>query len=349
MWIFDIFKSQKKDVIRWENPSPQLLVWQWDKKFDEIKNNSSLILDPSLASIFVHNWKIESIQEEPWKWWLETENTPFISSLKNVMSGFETHDKAQIYFVKTSNITNQKWGTPNSITYIDPIYNFPVELRAFWNFTFKITDLEKFWWNYVANQSEVSIDSIRMILVDRLSQWITSIFAIKKISYNEIDSKIKEISENLSDETKGDFEKLWLELTDFRIEDINFTEKTQSFIDKISENIANVWAVNQTKNIDKKSMENYSELEKLNIAKKAVESWWTAWDMMWAWVWMAMWMNMWNQMGQNSQNNSSQNDNSQNKEISFEDKLSKIKDLLDKKLIDEDDYKKKKSELLENL
>jgi membrane protease subunit (stomatin/prohibitin family) len=84
-----------------------------------------------MASIFIHNGKIESIQEEPGKWSLETDNTPFLSSIKNIMSGFETHDKAQIYFVKKNHITNQKWGTPNSITYIDPAYDFPVELRAF--------------------------------------------------------------------------------------------------------------------------------------------------------------------------------------------------------------------------
>jgi membrane protease subunit (stomatin/prohibitin family) len=84
------------------------------------------------------------------------------------MSGFETHDKAQIYFVKISELTNNKWGTPNSVTYIDPIYNFPVELRAFGNFTFKVTNIENFWINYVANKAEVTIDSIRMIIVDRL-------------------------------------------------------------------------------------------------------------------------------------------------------------------------------------
>jgi len=90
MWFFDIFKDQAIDVIRWENPSSELLVWKWEQNLDEIKNNSSLVVDPGLASIFVHNGKIEAIQEESWKWSLETENAPFVSSIKNIMSGFET-------------------------------------------------------------------------------------------------------------------------------------------------------------------------------------------------------------------------------------------------------------------
>ena len=342
MWFFDIFKDQSIDIIRWENPSSELLVWQWPQNFDEIKNNSSLIVDPSLASIFVHNWKIESIQEESGKWKLDTDNTPFLSSLKNIMSGFETHDKAQIFFVKTNQITNQKWGTPNSITYIDPIYDFPVELRAFGNLTFRITDLENFWINYVANKSEVLVDDIRMILIDRIAQTIATLFAKKKVSYNEVDSYTVDIANELMEATKDDFSKLGLELTDFRIEDINFTEKTQSFIDKITDKSADVAAIKKTGNIDKDSMANYSQIEQLDAMKKAAESGWTAWDMMWAWIGMAMGMNMWNQM-QNNQNNN------QKQEESLEDKLTKIKNLLEKWLIDQDDYEKKKDEILASM
>jgi len=341
MWLFDMFKWQAIDIIRWENPSSELLVWKWPQNLDEIKNNSSLIVDPGLAAIFVHNGKIESIQEESWKWSLETDNIPFISSLKNVMSWFETHDKAQIYFVKTNQITNQKWGTPNSVTYIDPIYDFPVELRAFWNLSFRVVNIENFWLNYVANKSEVLIDDIRMLLVDRISQTIATLFAKKKVSYNEVDAHTVDLAKDLTEATKEDFLKIGLELTDFRIEDINFTEKTEQYIDTVVSKKAQVAWVNATKNIDNKAMANYSQLEQLDAMKKAAESGWSAWDMMGAWIWMAMWMNMGNQM--NYGNNNSK------KEESLEDKLTKIKSLLDKGLIDKDDYEKKKDEILANM
>jgi len=344
MWLFDIFKDQTVDIIRWENPSSELLVWKWPQNLDEIKNNSSLIIDPSMASIFIHNGKIESIQEEAGKWSLETDNTPFLSSIKNIMSGFETHDKAQIYFVKTNKITNQKWGTPNSITYVDPIYDFPVELRAFGNFTFKISDLENFWTNYVANQSEVLTDDIRMIIIDRIAQTIASLFAKKKISYNEVDAYTVDIAKELLENTKEDFSKLGLELTDFRIEDINFTDKTQSFIDKITDKSADVAAIKKTWNIDNNSMNNYSKIEQLNAMNTAAAAGGSAWDMMWAGIWMAMWMNMGNQMQNQTNNNSGQNN-----ELSAEDKLLKIKNLFDKGLIDESEYKDKKDEILANI
>ena len=342
MWLFDIFKDQTVDVIRWENPSNDLLVWKWPQNLDEIKNNSSLIVDPGLAAIFIHNWKIEAIQNESWKWSLETDNSPFLSSMKNIMSGFETHDKASVYFLKTNKLTNQKWWTPNSITYIDPVYDFPVELRAFGNFTFKISDLDNFWVNYVANSAEVLTDDIRMVITDRIIWNIASLFARKKVSYNEIDAYTIDIAKELMEATKDEFSILGLELTDFRIEDINFTDKTNEFIDKITSKAADIWAINKTANIDRSAMANYAELEKLNIMNNAAASGWSAWDMIWAWMWMSMWMQMANGMNNNSWN-------SNNIEESLESKLIKIKSLLDKGLITEDDYNKKKDEIINKM
>ncbi len=340
MWLFDFFKSQTKDIIRWENPSAWDLIFKWPQELDEIKNNSSLIVDPGLAAIFVHNWKIEAVQKESGKWSLETDNTPFISTLLNVMSGFETHDKAQVYFIKTSKIANQKWGTPNHITYIDPVYNFPVELRAFGNFTFQVKDTENFWVNYVANQSSVLTDDVRMLITDRIVWNIASIFAKKKITYNEIDAHTLDISKDLLEETKAEFEKLWFELSDFRIEDINFTEETEEMIKKITSKSADVSAINKTAGIDKEAMKNYSDLEKLEIMWDAAKNTWTSGDMMWAGVGMAMWMNMAKDM-------TSSNTENKEEKIDLEKELTQLKDLLEKKLITKKEYEEKKKEILE--
>ena len=253
---------------------------KWGQNLDEIKNKSSLVVDPGLSAIFVHNGKIEAIQSESGKWTLETSNTPFLSSFKNFMSGGETHDKGQIYFLKSGEIANQKWGTPNCITYIDPVYDFPVELRTFGNFTFRITDIENFWVNYVANRDSVSLNDIRAIVVDRIIGTISSLLAKKSLSYNEIDKHAMDIAKELMDATREDFAKLGLTLTDFRIEDTNFTEKTQGFIDRITSKGADVAAINKTKNIDAEAMLNYTKIEQLNIAGKAAESGGTMGDMM---------------------------------------------------------------------
>lgn len=336
MWFFDLFRWQGLDVIRWENPSPDLLIKKWDHNLDEIKNNSSLIIEPGYAAILIHNGLIEGIQQDSGKWSLESENIPFISSLKNFMSGFESHDKMSIYFIKNKEVANQKWGTPNETTYIDPVYNFPVEIKSIGNYTFRVNDIEKFWVNYVAWREEVSTNDIRMMINDRIIGLIGTLFAKKKLSYNHVDAYLIDIANELLEIVKPDFAKLGLELTDFRIEDIAFSNKTNEFIDKVTAKASDVASMNTLNNVDANAKANYMDLEKLNIMWKAAENEGTAGDMMWAGVGMAM--GMWMAQNMNAE-----------KSPSYEDKLVKLKEMYNKGLINKEEYQAKKSEILKNI
>ena len=337
MWMLDFFSWQFIDVITWKNPEEFLIVKKFDRPLDEIKDKSTLIVDPWYAAIFVHNGKIEAIQTTPWRWTLDTENVPFITSLKNILRWFESTDKAAIYFIKTIEITNQKWWTKNPVKYVDPIYQFPIKLRAFWNFSFKVSDIEHFWNNYVWTKSEVTVDEIRNLLVDRMLQFITDSFAELKLSYNDIDANRMEIAEKVLSKVNENIWDLWLKITDFRIEDTNFTEDTEELIAKIAEQTANVHNINQLQNVDQKALQNYKTTKQLDIMEKAAENEWSTWSMMWT----VVGMNLWNQVNQSSNNENNSSD--------IEIKLEKLKNLLDKWLITKEEYEEKKKELLKLL
>ncbi len=340
MGLLDFIKWQKIDVIRWENPESFLLIKKFDRPLDEIKDDATLIVEPWYAAIFVHNWVIEAIEQEPWKWSLQTENKPFITSLKNILRWFESPDKAAVFFVKTTEILNQKWGTKNPVKYIDPQYNFPVKLRAFWNFSFRIVDIPKFWQNYVWTRSEVTVDEIRQVIVDRLMQYITDVFAEAKLSYNEIDANRVELADKIKEKLNEVLWNLGIQITDFRIEDINFTEDTEELIRKVAEQSANVQAMNKLKDIDWRAMQNYVTTKQLDVMEKAVQNEGGVWSTMWMFIWANLGSNLGAQMtGVNLQ--SWQND--------IETKLAKLKELLDKGLISKEDYEKKKKEILESL
>ena len=337
MWLLNFFSWQTIDVIRWENPESYLLVKKWDRPFDEIKDDATLIVEPGQAAIFVHNGKIEAIQTEPWKWSLETENIPFITAFKNILRGGESPDKSAVFFIKTTEILNQKWGTKNPVKYVDPVYNFPVKLRAFGNFSFKIKDIEKFWKNYIWTRSQVTVDEIRDIIVDRLLQYITDVLAEAKLSYNEIDANRVELAEKIKEKLNENLWDLGLEITDFRIEDTNFTEDTEELIQKIASKTAEAQAINQMWNVDANAMQNYATTRQLDALEKAAENEWNAGAMMWTFVWMNMGQNLWTVSNVNANQDSP------------EAKLEKLKQLLDKWLITEEDYEAKKKEILDNL
>jgi hypothetical protein len=63
-----------------------------------------------------------------------------------------------------------------------------------------------------------------------------------------------------------------LEITDFRIEDINFTDDTEELIRKVAEQAANVEAMNKLKDVDTKAMQNYVTTKKLDVMEKAAQN-----------------------------------------------------------------------------
>lgn len=337
MWIFDFIKWQFVDVIRWENPENYLIVKKFERNLDEIKDTTNLIVDPWYAAIFVHNGKIEAIQTESWKWELTTENIPFITALKSFKRLWESNDKASVYFIKTTEILNQKWWTKNPVKYVDTKYWFPIKLRVFWNLTLKITDIEKFWINYIWTRSEVTIDEINQVVVDRLLQQITSVLATDSYSYIDIDSKRVEIANKLESQVNAEIEILWLTITDFRIEDTNFDEETEKLIMKVSTQTANAKAIDELSDINWKAMDNYTKTKNLDIMQDAANNEWALWGM----VWTMVWMNMWNMMNTWVNTNWSSNNH--------EEKLEKLKSMLDKNLITQEEFNTKKKEILETL
>ncbi|MBS8121605.1 SPFH domain-containing protein [Candidatus Vampirococcus lugosii] len=340
----DFFGGQFIDIINWENPEEFLLVKKFDRPLDEIKNNSTLIVDPGYAAIFVHNGKIEAIQDTPGQWTLDTENIPFITSFKNILRGLESPDKAAVYFLKTTEISNQKWGTKNPVKYVDPVYNFPIKLRAFGNFTFKISNIEYFWTQYIGTRNEVTVDEIKATIVDRMLQLITDSFAEVGLSYNNIDSNRMEIAEELFKKVNDNIGNLGIHLTDFRIEDTNFSDDTERLIAKIAEQTANVNTINQLQNVNQQAMQNYKTTRQLDAMEKAAENEGAAGGMMGTFVGMNM-GNQANAMGNiNEQDNYGQNNNSGQE--SLEDKLMKLKNLLNKELISEEEYNEKKKDIL---
>ncbi|MDD5769851.1 MAG: SPFH domain-containing protein [Candidatus Gracilibacteria bacterium] len=336
--MFDFFKGQFVDVIRWENPENYLLVKKFSRNLDEIKDTTNLIVDPGYGAIFVHNGKVEAIQTEGGKWELSTENIPFLTALKSWKRLGESNDKSAIYFVKTTEILNLKWGTKNPVKYVDPKYSFPIKLRAFGNLTLKISDIEKFWLNYIGTRSEVSVDEIKEIVVDRLIGQITSILARDAYSYVDIDAKRVEIANKLESLVNAEIEILGLTITDFRIEDTNFDEETEKLIMKVSTQTANVKAMNELSDVSNKAMENYTKTKNLDIMQEAAGNDGAMGGM----VGTVMGMNMGNMMNTNQTSSISSGDDT-------ELKLEKLKSMLEKNLITQEEFDVKKKEILGNM
>lgn len=329
MGIFDSFpgiKNQLRSVIQWENPNPEVLVSRYSDRGDEIKNASKLIVGPGQGVVFVYEGKVQAVHTEPGTYDLKTDNVPFWTTLTKIMQAFESEHKVGIFFFTTAIVTNQKWGTKSPVKYVDPQYGFPVGMRAFGNFSFRISDVTNLFTNYLGAQDEVPVESLRNVIGDRIVAPLTDAFAEAGLAYNEIDKNRLELSEKVRAAAKDDFAPFGLELSDFRIENTDFDEDTQERIRTIADTQAQTVAA-------KAAGVSFADMQKLGALRDAAKNEGGAAGMF---------------MGMNA-GQALAGTMSAPVQESAEARLSKLKSLLDGGLITQEDYEMKKDEIVKSL
>ena len=336
MSFFNEIRKQLRSVIEWENPSKDSLFEQWTKDGNEIKNASKLIIGPGQGCIFVYQGKVISTLQSELMVDLKTDNIPFWTTVSKFMQTFESEHKVGLYFFRKTKILNQKWGTKSLIKYEDPKYKFPVGLKAFGNYSFRITDPESFFINVIGAGYKYSVTDFRYMINSRIIQPLTDYLAEKKFSYAEIDSNREEISNSVNAKIKTDFEKLGFEITDFRIEGTSFDENTNKRIDRISNLIAEAQAA-EAVGLD------YTKVQQLDAMKDAAKNEGGGAGMG---MGLGAGISFGKLMG-DSMNDS--NKTAPEQKISTELILEKLKGFYEKKLISEEDYKLKKKEILDKM
>lgn len=235
MGLFSGIRNQFRSVIQWENPNPSDIFYKWTDNGDEIKNASKLIVGPGQGCVFVYQGKVESVIMDEGIVELATGNQPFVTTLSRFMQGFKSEFKVGLYFFRTAKILNQKWGTPSIIKYQDPIYKFPVGLRAFGNYSFRITAPGPFFASIVAGAESYTVEDFRTVMGSRIIQPLADYLAEKAYSYADIDRNRTEIAAGLNEGLVVEFNNLGFALEDFRIEGTSFDDETMKRINRIAD------------------------------------------------------------------------------------------------------------------
>jgi membrane protease subunit (stomatin/prohibitin family) len=265
MAIFDGIKRQLRSVIEWENSHPNALFEQWTENGDEIKNASTLIVGPGQGCIFVYQGKVRSVIQEECSINLETDNIPFWTTISKFMQFFESEHKAGIYFFRRSTILDQKWGTTSVIKYQDPSYQFPVGLKVFGNYSYRIVDAQEFFVSVVGSHNNYYSDDFRGVMSARIIHPLSDFLSISRFSYADIDANREEIASGMQVRLSGMFRELGLEMTDFRIEGTDFDGDTIKRINRIADLTAEATAA-QAAGLD------YAKVQQLEAMREAARN-----------------------------------------------------------------------------
>lgn len=334
-------KRQLRSVIEWNDPARDLIFERWSENGDEIKRASKLLVNPGQGCIFVYEGRVRALLVKPGLISLDTANIPFWTTIKKLMQFFESEHKVGIYFFRHTKFLDQKWGTKSLIKYEDPKYKFPVRLRAFGNYAFRITNPRSFFVNVMSNAQSYSAIEFREVMNGRILQPITDYLATASFSYSDIDANREEIAQDIRDKTEPIFNKLGFELTDFRIEGTTFDDDTNKRINRIADIMAESHAASAA------GMD-YAGLQQLEALREAARNEGGAAGIgMGVGAGMGFGQMMANQMGGNIAQQQTAQQSPQEKTPT--ELLKILKQLHVDGLINDDEYEKKKQDVLSRL
>ena len=119
-------KKHFADVIKNTGKS-EFIIWRQPE--EDFNNGSTLIVMPGEEAIFVNNGVIEQIFSNG-TYKLSTKNYPFISRLKNSLTGGISTFNCVVYFVKKALSVEIKWGTDSPIQVRDKKLGVATKLKA---------------------------------------------------------------------------------------------------------------------------------------------------------------------------------------------------------------------------
>lgn len=332
MGLKDIFKRQLRTVIEWKEQKTNLLFHQLETTTDEIKNASKLIVAPGQGCIIVYDGKVKGVLTEPNIYEMETSNHPFITSLLNLAQQTESEHKMRFYFFRTAEMVNILWGTPSPVKYFEPEYKLPITLGACGNFSIVISDPEKMFVTLLGPISDYYSQDVQELVSSRIMTPLTTFLAEKAYTYREVDTHLMEMSEDLKNKTAEELERLGLKLTDFRINSVTFDEETMERIGRIANMTTEKQAAAEV-DLD------YVGMQKLEALREAARN-----EGGLAGAGLQMGAGL--QLAQDIFKTQGK-ENATEGEIT--ERLRKLKNLLNEQLITEEEYEKKKNEILSKL
>jgi len=199
----------------------------------EIKNGAKLVVREGQAAIFVNEGKLADVFA-PGTYTLTTQNLPILSTLKGWKYGFNSPFKAEVYFVATTQFNDLKWGTQNPIMVRDPEFG-PIRLRAFGIFSMRVSDPAKFLRQVAGTDARFEVDEILGQVKRSLVSRFTNALGAAKIPALDLAGNYDEIAKKVAPMIRADFEDQGLEVTKFYVENISLPPEVERVLDKRSE------------------------------------------------------------------------------------------------------------------
>lgn len=220
------------DVIK-NTGSGEYLIWKQPE--EDFNTNSKLVVMPGEQAIFVDGGNVVQVFEEG-TYQLETKNYPFISRLKNVLSGGISTFNCVVYFFRKADSKELKWGTDSTIQIRDKVYGIRTDVKARGTYKVRIDNpvlfLEKLVGSNINFQEQDDLDQyFRGQTISKIRSTVASFLNNYQNELIGIDAYLSEISEKIQPSLQEMFSEYGLTCSNFSIVAIDVDKSKYDDID----------------------------------------------------------------------------------------------------------------------
>ena len=228
--VFGFLKGEFIDVISWTDDTRDTMVWRFERRDNAIKYGAKLTVREGQSAVFINEGQLADVFS-PGLYELQTNNMPIMTTLQHWDHGFQSPFKCEIYFINTTRFNNLKWGTQNPIMCRDPEFG-PVRIRAFGNYSMRVTDPAVFMKEVVGTDGEFTSDEISAQIRNVIVQQMSQALAKSGIPVLDMAANTVDLAKLVNTAIAPTITQYGLTLPEFYIENISLPEEVEKVLDK---------------------------------------------------------------------------------------------------------------------
>lgn len=218
------------EVIEWFDESGRELVHRIPESGSgEIKWGAQMTVRESQAAVFFYNGKAYDAFG-PGRHTLKTANIPLLTKILSLPWGLTSPLRAEVYFTSMKVFPNLTWGTRDPVAFRDKELGL-VRLRAFGVFNLRILQPLLFINSLVGTQGVYTTESVAEYLNRVIVSRFNDLMGEKLDTLLDLPARYDEISGELKEVLRNDFNQFGLGLADLYIHSITPPPEVQKAID----------------------------------------------------------------------------------------------------------------------
>jgi len=231
--MFDLFKKQFIEVIDWTEQTDGVLAHRFPTLDKEIQNGAQLTVRESQMALFVNEGNVADTFT-PGRYHLTTQNLPILTTLLNWDKGFKSPFKSEVYFFSTREQIDQRWGTQTPISIRDKEFGV-IRLRAFGTFSYVIDEPGTFFSKISGSRESYTASELDGQLRSMIVTSLATMLGQAETAFLDMAANQQKFSEQLKKELDMPFLNYGLRLCSFLVQSVTLPEELQTYLDKQSQ------------------------------------------------------------------------------------------------------------------